>query len=84
MKKEKKVLILKKAVLEKEVIEELEIQIRKKNLTKKNTTDEVKVQNQKDPMKIKSIIEEEEAHLEIKPKTGIIIGILIDKDTLKE
>ena len=84
MKKEKKALILKKAGLEKEVIEELEIIVRKKNLTKKNTTDEVKVQNQKDPMKMKSIIEEEEAHLEIKPKTDIIIGILIDKDTLKE
>ena len=55
-------------------------------MIKKNTTEEVKVQTQTNPTKMKSIIEEKEAHLEIKTQKDIIvgIGILIDKDTLKE
>jgi len=41
---EKKVLKVKKAVLEKEVIEGIEIQVVKKLMIKKNTIDEVEVQ----------------------------------------
>ena len=54
-------------------------------MIKENTTEEVKVQTQTNPTKMKSIIEEKEAHLEIKTQKDIIvgIGILIDKDTLK-